>query len=327
MKNIKIILSIAATFVPFIGIDAFSDVSIQDWQYKSVEYLSNQGVIKGYEDNTFRPNNSVNRAEALKIILSATEKDLKASTKITFTDVPSDAWFAPFVQYGVENSVISDNGGDFAPGREVNKAEFIKMLLSAFDVDPSKYSLDEIVINDVKADDWFSPHLKFAVKFKLIKLDADGNVFPAKTLNRGETTQIIFNILESGRGLKPQILLNIIEEKLIDSIKALETDSLLDASLNVSVAHNFSEIALTLLPSNTIVQAAEKTAIAVKNLVGAYAAAQNGLIEDIITASKQAWAAADASIQLNPDQADMANEIKNFAASLANKARAEQETE
>lgn len=51
--------------------DVFSDLSSDAWYYDYVNDLYNQGVISGYEDNTFRPERTVTTGEALKMILLA----------------------------------------------------------------------------------------------------------------------------------------------------------------------------------------------------------------------------------------------------------------
>ena len=96
----------------------------------------------------------------------------------------------------------------------IEQGETEQEELLSFDIDIEKYNLSEIEIADATEDDWFTPYLKFAVKFGIIKKDTSNNVSPSKIINRGEAAQIIFNILENGRGLDPQILLNIIENKL-----------------------------------------------------------------------------------------------------------------
>lgn len=51
--------------------DRFSDVAQDQWYYDYVNDLVNRGIINGYEDSTFRPNNDVTTGEALKMILLA----------------------------------------------------------------------------------------------------------------------------------------------------------------------------------------------------------------------------------------------------------------
>ncbi|PID70362.1 hypothetical protein CSB37_03180 [bacterium DOLZORAL124_38_8] len=319
----KIFVLTLLTSLPVLTL-AFKDVPLQNKHFKAIEYLTQKKVVNGYPDGTFQPNKKVIRAEAIKLILMATELEINANEKSYFKDVPKNQWFAPFVNVGVQEGIIKGDGttGLFAPARQVNKAEFIKMLVESFQVDLKKYKTEQIVLHDAPKDAWFTPFMKFAVKFGVIAPDKQQNVFPGKFLTRGECAQIIFNLLKSGSGLDPQVLLNITENRLIKAIKALESNQLLVASRNASVGHEFAKTALKLLPKHKVIQAAEKTAYAVKNLIGSYAAGQNGMIDEVIKTSKIAWKAANESEQINPEQTKIAQEIKKLAESMAKKARA-----
>ena len=46
----------------------FSDVSKDFWAYDAITELAEQGILNGYEDGTFRPDEPITRAEAAAII-------------------------------------------------------------------------------------------------------------------------------------------------------------------------------------------------------------------------------------------------------------------
>jgi hypothetical protein len=54
----------AVVFADIMGPIDFSDVPSGSWFKLDVDYLSQRGIIEGYEDGTFRPVNNINRAEA-----------------------------------------------------------------------------------------------------------------------------------------------------------------------------------------------------------------------------------------------------------------------
>jgi hypothetical protein len=72
----------------------FTDVLEGEWYVKYVVTAAELGVIDGYKDGTFRPANTVNTAEFLKMLTGAF--DLPQNIEHGFTDVPSDAWFARY---------------------------------------------------------------------------------------------------------------------------------------------------------------------------------------------------------------------------------------
>jgi hypothetical protein len=114
--------------LPVIIENPFSDVSAGDWYAPFVEQARIQGILAGYSDGTFKPNNSITRAEALKILLLASGLDY-AGTSSYFSDVPQDAWFGPYVSYAKNSGIVGGyEDGTFKPENPVTRAEVTKMV-------------------------------------------------------------------------------------------------------------------------------------------------------------------------------------------------------
>ncbi|KKW37523.1 hypothetical protein A2454_06150 [Candidatus Peribacteria bacterium RIFOXYC2_FULL_55_14] len=91
-----------------------------------------EGIVEGYEDGTFRPDDPVNRAEALKILLKATELEAleEPFEQREFSDVPGGAWFAPYVKRLVEYAIVEGyEDGTFRPEQQITRTEASKILL------------------------------------------------------------------------------------------------------------------------------------------------------------------------------------------------------
>ena len=80
----KKILAIAAVAALTAGVSAyaanpFSDVSTSDWAYQAVSQLSDQGIVEGYPDGTFRGQRNITRYELAQIIarLMANERSVQ----------------------------------------------------------------------------------------------------------------------------------------------------------------------------------------------------------------------------------------------------------
>jgi peptidoglycan/xylan/chitin deacetylase (PgdA/CDA1 family) len=81
----------------------FNDVQAEDWFYEPVCKAYSLGLIQGYPNNTFKPNNQITMAEASKIIAHFFNKDLK----------PGLPWYKPSVDY------IREQGGQPATALDV----------------------------------------------------------------------------------------------------------------------------------------------------------------------------------------------------------------
>ena len=86
----KKVLAMAAVAALAAGVSAyaanpFSDVSTSDWAYQAVSTLSDQGVVEGYPDGTFKGQNNITRYEMAQIVarLMAKEDQLNAEQKAT----------------------------------------------------------------------------------------------------------------------------------------------------------------------------------------------------------------------------------------------------
>ena len=87
MKKILAIAAVAAltTGVSAYAANPFSDVSPDDWAYQAVSDLSDQGVVEGYPDGTFKGERNMTRYELAQVIarLMAREDQLNAEQKAT----------------------------------------------------------------------------------------------------------------------------------------------------------------------------------------------------------------------------------------------------
>ena len=125
---VKIVLELFDISVPSsVSTEPFSDVSTSQWYAVYISAAKDAGIVDGYGNGTFRPNQNINRAEALKILLEAANVAL-VEGDVSFTDVPKTGWFYRYVVFAVKNGVANGYGnGMFGPGNFITRAEFAKM--------------------------------------------------------------------------------------------------------------------------------------------------------------------------------------------------------
>lgn len=95
----------------------FTDVPVGEWYTKYINQAYRLGIVKGYQDGSFRPGQTVNQAELLKIAFESFGIDL---TDYPVTDLPdgidTNAWYAPYLQYALDNDLLDLNAVDPASG-------------------------------------------------------------------------------------------------------------------------------------------------------------------------------------------------------------------
>jgi hypothetical protein len=85
----------------------FIDTPISDWYTKYLIAAKEKGIINGYPDNNFKPNNNINLVEALKIYLESQENLAYPNTdEWLFEDTPIDAWFTPYTAYAASRGML-----------------------------------------------------------------------------------------------------------------------------------------------------------------------------------------------------------------------------
>ncbi len=99
----------------------FSDVLEGEWYVKFVVTAAMKGIIDGYSDGTFRPADTVNVAEFLKM-LSETF-DLSKNMSYHWVDVDSDAWYAQYAGVASEYDLFPNSGNYLNPSSSMTRNE------------------------------------------------------------------------------------------------------------------------------------------------------------------------------------------------------------
>lgn len=164
---------------------AFSDIDSSNPFYDAVNFVQSQGIVNGYEDNTYKPDNPINRAEFVKILIDATSAENKTSECIpskNFSDVSSADWFSPYVCEALNSGIVggySDN--TFKPGNSINFTEASKIIVNAFGYETSPEEL------------WYQPFVEKLEEFNAIPSSICS---VSKNISRGELAEMIYRLKE-----------------------------------------------------------------------------------------------------------------------------------
>ncbi|OAT81312.1 S-layer homology domain-containing protein [Desulfotomaculum copahuensis] len=108
---------------------SFKDVRADDWYAGAVAAAYQAGLIKGYRDGTFRPNNTINREELAAMLVRAM-KLTGTEQKLTFSDESKiDAWAKNSVAAAVAGGLLKGfPDGTFRPQAAAGRAECAVMV-------------------------------------------------------------------------------------------------------------------------------------------------------------------------------------------------------
>lgn len=175
-------------------ISPFSDVSQYNKNFDAIEYLKDNGIISGYEDGTYKPFSTINRAELLKMLVEGNGVSPTLSEySDCFPDVKKE-WFAPYVCYAKSlNWVSGYEDGNFNPSNEVVKVEALKMLLVSKSI-TIKNSVAKKPFEDVSVTDWFAPYVSVAKSMGILE-EMGSHFEPMAKITRARIAENLYRLL------------------------------------------------------------------------------------------------------------------------------------
>ena len=117
------------------GKSNFNDVSKNEWYSNYIGFLSKYGIIKGYSDNTFRPDDNVTRAEfvAMTVRFDALFNEVKKDGyTVKYTDVATNYWAYSDVAYAKHAGWLNGYAdGTFKGDNAITRAEVVTVVNKA----------------------------------------------------------------------------------------------------------------------------------------------------------------------------------------------------
>lgn len=106
----------------------FNDVKT-DWYAPYVCYAKEQKWVEGYTDGNFRPSQTVNKVEAIKMLLNSQKITIPESiSEAPFTDVTVDQWFAPYIKVAKDLQILEETGSYLQPAQNMTRGSVSENL-------------------------------------------------------------------------------------------------------------------------------------------------------------------------------------------------------
>ncbi len=201
----------------------FSDVPTSHPNSDAIFYVKSHGMVEGYSDGTYRPGNTINRAEFVKILVAVdwsvlfegmtyqevldqtsagrdtdcmkNSHDAMETPIFIYDDIGSDAWFIrPVCHATASNWVEGYPDGTFRPADSINFVEAAKILAKAYGLEAS------MTIPACDGDcPWYRPYvlmleMKGAIPMSITRFD--------QNITRGEMAEMVYR-LRMGSGGQP----------------------------------------------------------------------------------------------------------------------------
>jgi hypothetical protein len=174
-------------------VDRFSDVPYGHRNYVHINALVGLGIINGYSDNTFRPSNTLTRAQAAIMIVRAIGLSTEGVSS-SFTDVPPTHAAYKFISAAYQAGIINGySDGTFRPNANVTRAQIAIMVQRAFNIQASGTTVSFTDVPEGYAPKKF---IETLASQKIVNGYSDGTFKPLNNVTRAQFSTMIYNAIQ-----------------------------------------------------------------------------------------------------------------------------------
>ena len=164
------------------------------WAENNIKKYVEKGIITGYEDGSFKPDNAVTRAEFVTIINKYFY--LTAATEIDFTDVPGNAWYKTEIQKAMKEGYISGyNDNSFRANEYVTRQEASVIVAKMMKFELSEEGNEAAQFHDGEdIPSWSLDSVNALIRHGILKGYPDNCIRYQGNLLRAEVLSMLDNI-------------------------------------------------------------------------------------------------------------------------------------
>ncbi|WP_289087723.1 S-layer homology domain-containing protein [uncultured Veillonella sp.] len=184
----------------------FRDVPSTYWAAQSIATMTQQNLISGYSDGTFRPDKPLTREEAASLFSKLINEPSTVMISSTFSDITSDRWSALAIEAVARKNIISGYGDNtYRPEQFMSRQEFAVVAdnylhyLGYETQDPT--ILDNIAYSDQKfVASWAQDAVRELASLHFLHYNPRNLFNPEKYITRAEATEITYRMTQGDTG-------------------------------------------------------------------------------------------------------------------------------
>ena len=115
--------------------ESFTDLASVPWAEEEISFLYDRGIIKGYGNGVFGPNDPITREQAALILVRELYPNETSSTKLIFSDVDGNSIYYNAIAVAADHGIfVGYPDGTFKPHDPISRAESAKVIALAYDL-------------------------------------------------------------------------------------------------------------------------------------------------------------------------------------------------
>jgi hypothetical protein len=169
----------------------FKDLPASHWAVMFIQKMVDLGIISGYADGSFKPNQPITRAEFLKVAtgMFSMEDLIEPLPYLGFKDVDQSDWYYTLVSFAQTNNITSGyTDGTFRPNAQITRAEAVKIVLKFLGAEVELTTTYNF--SDIK-NHWARDFIEMAVRLGIVSGYGDGTFRPDAPITRAEAVKVV----------------------------------------------------------------------------------------------------------------------------------------
>lgn len=184
----------------------FVDVPHHYWAYGAISLVTQEKLMSGYQDGSFRPDRSLTREEAASLF-SRLIGESPTTTSTTFQDISPERWSAQAIESVASQNLISGYGDNsYRPDKPMSRQEFA-LVTYKFIHSRGYRTEDPTVLDNVNFGDqkfiapWAQTAVRELASLGFLSYDPRNLFNPEKYITRAEAAEITYRLLFSKEAL------------------------------------------------------------------------------------------------------------------------------
>ncbi len=161
------------------------------WAEEAISALYKEGIVTGYEDNTFRPEKTLTRAEFV-VMLGRILPDTD-SKEIAFSDVNDTDWFCKDVKKAVSYGIVQGADGKFMPYDYITREQLAVMIYRALKIEGA--SGNAAFSDYAEVSDYAKDAVNYLSANGIISGYEDNTIRPKNNTSRAEAAKLLYGLL------------------------------------------------------------------------------------------------------------------------------------
>lgn len=194
--------------------EKFKDLGKVRWAEEAIYFLNERGIINGYGNGVFGPNDKITREQAALMLVRELYPNEISNTKLPFKDVKADSYYYNAIAVAVDHGFFEGYpDGTFKPQDPITRAATSKIIALAY-----KLNGTNGYFTDLNKAEWATTFIKALASNNIVNGYDDGTFRPNNTITRAEFSLSFARVLDNKFKPAPNLYAHFLDVGQGDSI-------------------------------------------------------------------------------------------------------------